>query len=206
MGILGLAALLASLPWGPWLVVSAEMDRPAALLLLASHEHERLPHAARLARRWPGSMVLLTQPVTPTPYNCQDCGNRARTLAAAGVAPPRIVVLPEQVRNTYDELVAAGHWGAREQRRRVLVVTSPYHARRVLLLAPAAAPGLEVGVDPAPVDAGLAWPWWSRRYDRRYVIYEWGALVANSWRHGLGPGQWLAARRGSHAIVDAPSH
>ena len=205
VGLVLMVALPSALPLGSWLVVSTEMADPGALLVLGSHEDERLPHAAALALRWPAASVLLTQPVTPTQYNCQDCANRAQTLAAAGVTPDRIVLLEPRVRNTYDELVAAGQWAVRAQRRRLLVVTSPYHGRRVMLLAPAAAPGVDVGVSPARVEGGLAWPWWSRRYDRRYVVYEWGALLDNSWRHGLGPRHWLESSR-SHAIVDVPSH
>ena len=187
-----LAALLIAIPFGSWLVVAREIADPDALLVLASHEHERLPHAARLARRWPGARVLLTQPVTPTPYNCQDCGNRPRTLVAAGVEPARLVVLDRHTRTSFDELAVAGAWARRTGRTRVLVVTSPYHSRRILVLAPAAAPGVQIGVSPAPVAGGLAWPWWSRRYDRRYVMYEWAALIDNSWRHALGPRYWRA--------------
>ena len=193
LGVVLVAALLAATPFGPWLVVAREVADPGAILMLASHEAERLPHTARLARRWPRALVLLTHPVTPSPYNCQDCGNRPRTLVAAGIASGRIVVLERRVRNTFDELVAAADWASRAGQRRLLVVSSPYHTRRVLVLAAATAPGLEVGISPAPVEGGLARPWWSRRYDRRYVIYEWGALIDNSWRHGLGPLQWRAS-------------
>jgi uncharacterized SAM-binding protein YcdF (DUF218 family) len=115
---------------------------------------------------------------------------------AAGIESGRILVLERRARNTFDELVAAALWASRTGQRRLLIVSSPYHTRRVLVLAAAAAPGLEVGVSPAAVPGGLATPWWSRRYDRRYVLYEWGALIDNSWRHGLGPGHWRASSAG----------
>ncbi len=86
------------------------LPAPDAILVLGSHEVERLPEAVRLARQWPGATVLLTEPVVVTPYNCQDCAHRARTLVANGVAPGRIVVLAPRVRNTYDEVSAAGQW------------------------------------------------------------------------------------------------
>lgn len=167
------------------------MDRPDAILVLGSHESERLPHAARLARQWPDATVLLTQPVTPTEHNCQDCAHRGRTLARAGVAPGRVHLLMPRVRTTFDEVQAAGHWVASHRRQRLLVVTSPYHTRRVLVLAAALLSEANVGVSACPVPGGLGWPWWSRRYDRRYVIYEVAALVDNSWRHGISPRLWL---------------
>jgi uncharacterized SAM-binding protein YcdF (DUF218 family) len=185
------AALLGSVPLGPWLIRERAIVRPDAILVLGSHEFERLPYAATLAARWPDAAVLLTQPVAVTPYNCQDCANRARTLASAGVAPARVHVLTPPVRNTFDELSAAAGWLDVRGARRLLVVTSPYHTRRASGLAAAVMPGATVGVVGCPVAGGLARPWWSRRYDRRYVVYELAALLNNSWRHGIPPRLWL---------------
>ncbi len=185
------AVLIAILPAGPWLIRERPLEQPEAILVLGSHESERLPHAARLAGRYPDAEVLLTQPVTPTPHNCQDCANRGLTLARAGVAGSRIRLLEPRVRTTFDEMRAAGQWMAGTGRRRLLVVTSPYHTRRVLMLAAAVVPDAPIGVSACPVPGGLAWPWWSQRYDRRYVTYEVAALVNNAWRHGISPRLWL---------------
>jgi uncharacterized SAM-binding protein YcdF (DUF218 family) len=187
------ALLAGSTPVGPWLIREQALETPDAILVLGSHESERLPHVAMLARRWHDATVLLTQPVVVTPFNCQDCANRAATLGRAGVDPKRVRVLPHRVRNTFDELAAARDWLQASKATRLLVVTSPYHTRRVGGLAAAVLPDVAVGVSACPVPDGLAWPWWRRRYDRRYVIYELGALVNNSWRHGLSPRIWLAA-------------
>lgn len=187
--------LVALTPIGAWLVVDVPIAEPDAILVLGSHERERLPKAVELARRWPQATVLLTEPVVATPYNCQDCANRRRTLEQAGVAGARITVLDQKVRNTHDEVVAAAAWARVHGRRGMLIVTSPYHTRRAALLARAVMPAVTVGVSPAAVEGGLAWPWWSRRYDRRYVIYEWAALAANVWRYRIPPASWLQRDR-----------
>lgn len=186
-----LGGLVASIPLGPWLIREQSLDAPEAILVLGSHEHERLPETAMLARRWPDAAVLLTQPLVATPYNCQDCGNRVRTLEHAGVTAGRVRVLAPPVQNTFDELQAAAAWLRTSRHRRLLIVTSPYHTRRVGALAAQLLPETTVGVAACAVPGGLATPWWSRRYDRRYVLYELAAIVDNAWRRGLSPRLWL---------------
>jgi uncharacterized SAM-binding protein YcdF (DUF218 family) len=193
LGVATMALLIVSVPLGPWLIREQPLDRPDAILVLGSHEHERLPHAARLARQWPEADVLLTQPVFPTPLNCQDCEQRGSTLERAGVARGRVRILRPRVRTSFDEMRAAAGWVEASGKRRLLVVTSPYHTRRVRALARALLPRHWVGIAACPVADGLARPWWSRRYDRRYVIYEAAAIVSNAWRHGIPPRLWLGS-------------
>jgi uncharacterized SAM-binding protein YcdF (DUF218 family) len=193
--------LVASLPLGPWLVRARTVGAPEAILVLGSHEHERLPHAARLARLWSGAQVWLTEPVEATPFNCQDCSQRTAALGVLGVAAVRVRVIEPRVRNTFDELEAAKAWARAHGERRVLVVTSPYHTRRVIGLLSAADWLADVGVEPCPAAEGIAWPWWSARYDRRYVVYELAAMASNGWRHGIWPRHWSAADRGGTATI-----
>lgn len=193
MASVGALLLVISIPLGPWLVRERPLDAPDAILVLGSHEFERIPHAVTLARQWPRAVILLTEPVTVTPFNCHDCANRVQTLQRAGIAPARVQLLQPRVRNTFDELSAASVWLGQHRRNRLVVVTSPYHTRRVRGLADAVLPAAHVGVSACPVAGGLGWPWWSRRYDRRYVIYELAALLNNAWRHGIPPRLWLVA-------------
>ena len=187
--------LVASVPIGPWLIRERPIDDPDAILVLGSHEHERLPEAARLARQWPRAIVLLSEPVIATPFNCQDCANRVRTLEHAGVARDRVRVLSPRVRNSFDEFRAAATWMHEGHARRLLVVTSPYHTRRAGALAAYVLAGRPTGIAACPVPGGLAAPWWSRRYDRRYVLYELAALADNAWRHRIPPRLWLVLWR-----------
>ena len=69
-------------PWSS----TAEIDQPDAIVSLASHEWERLPEAAALARRAPKAIVVLSQPINLNAFNCHDCEHRVDRLVAAGVA------------------------------------------------------------------------------------------------------------------------
>ena len=51
---------------GETLVMSRHVDRPNVIVVLASHEWERLPTAAQLARQNAAAQVLLTLPVHVT--------------------------------------------------------------------------------------------------------------------------------------------
>ncbi len=182
------ASSLAFRNAGSELVVSRSVDRPDVILSLASHEWERLPVAARFAQRWPRSTVLLTQPDRTDQHACFDCAGRMARLVRAGISADRIVVLRPTVSNTYDEALAALAYATRHRVNRLLIVTSPYHTRRVLLVFRQVSRGLriEIGIAPAFPDSPAQPPsWWRNRYDRSYVVYEWAALFSYAVRFRL---------------------
>jgi hypothetical protein len=86
---------------GMFLVVRQAVATPEVILSLGSHEWERLPVAAGIAAREPAASVLLTEPVTPTPANCNNCGARAAWLEGLGVPGHRVSMLAPPVTNTY---------------------------------------------------------------------------------------------------------
>ena len=179
------AVLLALVLWplsgaGRALVYAVPAEPPDAIVMLASHEWERLPATAALAGRFPQSVVLLTEPAAVTDSNCHRCGERPRLLTDLGVAAARIQVLPDRGRGTRDEALAVRRYVEDHRIRHLAIVTSPYHARRawttfrhVLGTLP-----VNVGVYPAR-DSSPARParWWTAAYDRAYVTYEWAALL-----------------------------
>lgn len=173
---------------GTSLVVARDVGPPDAVVMLASHEWERLPAAAALARLYPSSVVLLTVPRVVTRFNCHLCGERVAWLEREGVAASRIIVLPDGVTNTYDEARATRHYLAGHPLRAVLVVTSPYHTRRALHVFEhvLGSTGAAVGVVPATGAAGDPARWWMRKYDRWYVAYEWAALLEYRVKYGVG--------------------
>jgi uncharacterized SAM-binding protein YcdF (DUF218 family) len=174
---------------GSVLVVQRQLLEPEVLIALGSHEWERLPAVARLARLWPGAMVLLTEPVRATDHNCFRCGERIAWLARLGVPADRITILPKRVANTHDEALALGEYRRSHPLRRVVVVTSPYHTRRALAaFTSVLGSRVVIGVQPA-TDYSPARPtsWWRNSYDRRYVSYEWAALAWYGVRYGVNP-------------------
>lgn len=175
---------------GDTLLVDKPLDHPQAIVVLASHEWERLPAAAALARRYPAARLLLTLPVEVTEHNCHKCAERVNWLTEAGVDRTRVTVLPHRVTNTYDEATASRAFATRHGIDRLVIVTSPYHGRRALATfrhlfqtaGVAADLGLVTsapGIDPAR--------WWLRRYDREYVAYEWAGIVYYAVRFGVVP-------------------
>jgi uncharacterized SAM-binding protein YcdF (DUF218 family) len=189
---------------GDMLVVAREVEAPQAVVVLGSHEWERLPAAAQVAKRSPGAMVLLTEPVVPTPENCYRCADRSAWLSSLGVEPSHIETLPPRVTNTYDEASAALAYCRRHSIARLLIVTSPYHTRRALATFAAVfrSSDIVLGIYPA-LSSSPAQPasWWRYPYDRKYVRYELAALAWYAMRHGVSPLVSVSSPASDHPFV-----
>lgn len=183
--------LVACLVWplahaGTGLIVEQSLVEPDAIIMLASHEWERLPATAALARRHPNATVLITLPAPVTADNCHRCGERSEWLEAEGVEHTRIRVL-RGVRNTLGEALAALAYSRHTAFERLTIVTSPYHTRRALATFERVfrSTGVSIGVLPASPARGHPGRWWADSYDRRYVRYEWAALVSYWFQHDV---------------------
>ena len=188
-----IAATLVGLPLrygGVTLLVSSQTEDPNAIIVLGSHEWERLPVAAALAHRYAAARVLLTYPVRISPHNCHRCPERLKWLTEAGVDRKRVTVLPQGVTSTYDEARAAAAFAQLHEIDRLVVVTSPYHGRRALATFRHLfdSSGLRADIGLATPSSGVD-PrfWWLRHYDRGYVAYEWAAVVSYAIRFGISP-------------------
>ena len=171
---------------GTWLVVSRPLERPEAIISLASHEWERLPATARLASATPSAVVLLTLPQPATPFNCHDCSGRLARLRRLGVASDRVRIVPITGRGTYGEALATLAFLRHTHVRRLVIVTTPYHTRRALATFQSVfdGSGVEIGIHPATASSP-ARPerWWASPYDRAYVAYEWAATLYYGFRY-----------------------
>jgi uncharacterized SAM-binding protein YcdF (DUF218 family) len=184
--------LLASLTVaaGSALVVRVPLEKPDAIISLASHEYERLPLAARMAAENPGAVVLLTQPSQVTRFNCEDCAHRVDRLRALGVEQSRVRVVLIHGPGTHGEALVAREFASQAGIRRLLIVTSPYHTRRALAVFRRvfAGSGVTLGIEPA-IESSAARPsrWLLGSYDRGYVVYEWAGIVYYAWKYGVRP-------------------
>ena len=172
---------------GRALVVQQDVGTPDAIIMLASHEWERLPAAAAEARQYPHAAVLITHPPVVTAYNCYRCDERVTWLQSEGIDRRRIRVLTGNITNTYAEALAARAFLTRTRASRLLIVTSPYHTRRALETFETVFRGLpvQIGVVPAAGSRGDPRNWWRLSYDRHYVMYEWAASVKSRVEHGV---------------------
>lgn len=185
---------------GEALVVQRSVPAPDALVSLASHEWERLPAVARLARTSPHARVLLTQPARPNGANCYRCAERLTWLQSLGTAGDRVVMLPNPVTNTRDEAFAVAAYQHTQPIRSLVVVTSPYHARRALaVFTSVLGRTVQLGIHPAsPHSPARPKQWWRAAYDRDYVAYEWAALAWYAVRYGISP---MVADAAEHAVI-----
>jgi uncharacterized SAM-binding protein YcdF (DUF218 family) len=188
--VAGLTLVWMAARAGPALVIRVPIANPDTIISLASHEWERLPTTASLATQYPGAVVLLTQPAEVTEFNCHDCGNRVHRLALLGVHDERVRQVTLTTPGTHGEAVAALDYSRAAGVHRLMIVTSPYHARRSLgvFRKVFANTNVEIGVEPALADS-VARPerWWWGGYDRAYVAYEWAAVVYYAWEYGVAP-------------------
>ena len=173
---------------GRTLVVERAVGPPDAIVVLASHESERIPAAATLARQYPTSIVLLTVPRVITEFNCQRCMTRTEWLSEEGVSPARVRTLPDRTVNTRDEALAVLHYWQSAPFARLAVVTSPYHTRRSLSTFQHVFGNTTVQIGSyAATTTSPTRPdrWLLHGYDRRYVIYEWAALAYYRLKFGV---------------------
>jgi uncharacterized SAM-binding protein YcdF (DUF218 family) len=192
--LLALLVLAVAAGWplahaGTALVVERDVGPPDAIIMLASHEWERLPAASALARRHRDAIVMLTFPVVVTEHNCHMCGERGGWLVEEGVERERIRYLPRTT-STYGEALAARRHARLERFSRLVIVTSPYHTRRALATFAKVfeGSGVTVGVAPASPAQGHPPRWWLDPYDRHYVRYEWAALLTYRIKYGVALG------------------
>jgi uncharacterized SAM-binding protein YcdF (DUF218 family) len=175
---------------GNLLVLTRTLEHPDAILSLASHEWERLPATAKLARENPEALVILTLPQPATIYNCHDCGGRLERLKRLGISPERVRLIPLTSPGTYGEALAALAFARRTPIQRLVVVTSPYHTRRSLAAFRSVFDGSQVtiGIEPT-IDWSPARParWWATPYDRAYVAYEWAGTLYYALRYRVFP-------------------
>jgi uncharacterized SAM-binding protein YcdF (DUF218 family) len=190
-GILGTLLIAFAVRYGgTMLVVTEPVEHPEAIVVLGSHEWERLPVAVQLARANPTARVWLTLPAEVTEHNCFQCAQRLDWLRAEGIGQERVTVLPQRVVNTYTEAAATAAFVGKQPVERLVIVTSAYHGRRALATFRQVftRSGLRTQIGVATATSSVKpTHWWLRRYDIDYVTYEWAGIVYYALRFGVAP-------------------
>ncbi|OLC13016.1 MAG: hypothetical protein AUH29_14095 [Candidatus Rokubacteria bacterium 13_1_40CM_69_27] len=182
--LLGLFAALLVLgvrAVGPFLVVADRLEPSDAIIVLEGGTPAREVEAAVLYRRELAPVVVLALARDPFPVARQLAGEpilqerAARALEYAGVPRHAIVRLERQAENTAQELQVDFEHARARGFRRVILVTSPQHTRRVRVI-------------------------WNARYQARIP-----ALVHPTLYEPFVPGRWWRSRRsleeGLHELV-----
>jgi uncharacterized SAM-binding protein YcdF (DUF218 family) len=190
--VVGALAVVAHAPAlrliGRALVVEDPLAPADAIVVVAGGTPAREETAATLYGDGLAPEVILSNHFTPERVRALialgvrrlDFQGEARAvLEKRGVPARAIVALPAPVRTTEAELKAVGDAARARGWRRVILVTSPQHSRRVKLVWSREAPsGIEGVVRVVQKDDFLDGDWWRKRREAEAVLHEYLGLVA----------------------------
>lgn len=152
--------------WGQFLDIGRPLSEPVDVVFVLGGDLESRPFvAAEIYREGYTSSILVSQ---PQPHSMDFLGGRTEgdlmrgVLLARDVPADVIHDLPLTVDSSRGELDALKGYVVQERPKRVAIVTSDFHTRRVRLLAGrvCAVPGTEIVYVSAPVDTCRPANWW----------------------------------------------
>jgi uncharacterized SAM-binding protein YcdF (DUF218 family) len=172
-------ALVASRRLGPWLVVNEPLARSDVIFVTDGQTPQReLEGAALFLEGW-APRVALTLPRDPVPEEARRLAGEpppqelsARILHRRGVPETAIIRLDRMVENTAEELRADVDYARAHGFRRVIVVSSPYHTRRIRVIWSRFGGDIPAVVRVAryePVDPAR---WWRSRRSLEAIVHE----------------------------------
>lgn len=173
---------------GRWLVRPDPLAPANVIAILSGSMPARAEEAARILRMGYSHKVWITRPVSPAEelaqmgisYAGEEDYSR-QVLIHEGVPAQAIRILPDPIVDTQQEVEEISREARVEGDRRVMIVTSPQHTRRVKALWRKL-----VGSDPAvivrgaPQDGFDANHWWRNTHDAFAVVREIMGLL-NVW-------------------------
>ena len=163
----------------PWLSAQ-DPPAPADAIIVLAGEPARSLYGADLYRQGLAAEVYITRPVRLRPYKILDDLNiefprmeavYREILIKKGVGADHIHYLGESLLSTVDEARAARALAVHTSIKKVIVVTSPYHVRRVRMVFADYAPGLQIAVVATPYEPFPA-KWWIDQDVARNVMLE----------------------------------
>lgn len=171
------------------LVVEDRLERADAIVVVAGGTPSREAKAAALFREGWAPRLIVSQPVESSyvreltalgvrPLDLQ--GESMLVLERYGVPRDRIVAVPEPSTNTESELQLVQKLARGRGYRRVILVTSPQHTRRVHVIWSRASADdhIEGLVVPAPTSEFSVDGWWRKRGAAEAVLHEYLGILA----------------------------
>lgn len=189
---------------GRWLDVGERPRKVDGVLVLPGDESTRPFAAAAWVRRKLADRVLLIetqQPPHPGHNYIAPHEVARRVLAARGVRPGQIELLPAASDSTQTDVEAFRRWLDRHPGATVAIVTNDFHTRRTRsvfrsVLGERARQVLVVGV---PTDYVGPDNWWKSREGNRTYLTEFVKLGYYELRYGWGV-LWLSLAAGGAAV------
>jgi uncharacterized SAM-binding protein YcdF (DUF218 family) len=170
------------------LVVDEPRERADAIVVVAGGTPNREAAAAGLFRDgWAPRVLVSRQFVPGRVQRLIDMGIRGldfqgesvAALERYGVPRDAIVTLDQPVEITETELRAVAALAVDRGWRRLILVTTPFHARRVQLIWRRESGGaIEGRLAPAPDECAAEDAWWRRRRCSEAVLHEYLGLFA----------------------------
>src|SRR5262245_58265356 len=172
---------------GTWLRVEDRLAHADAIVVLAGGTPRREATAAALWREGWAPRLIISRPFERAELRelidlgirpLDQQGEARKALETYGVPPDRIIALPDISATTEPELALVRDAALARGYRRVILVTSPEHTRRVKMIWARQSPA---GPEALVVPAREAFPfedWWRRRRAAETVLHEYlGHLV-----------------------------
>jgi uncharacterized SAM-binding protein YcdF (DUF218 family) len=172
---------------GRALVVEDPVAKADAIVVVAGGTPSREDAAAALFREGLAPDVVLSNPFTPDRVRqlitmgarrLDYQGESRLVLEQRGVPAQAIVALPQPVKTTEAELKVVGELARARGWRRVILVTSPQHSRRVKLVWSRQAPADIQSIVRIAQDDDFLDDWWRKRRQAEAVLHEYLGLAA----------------------------
>ena len=188
LALLTVAATVVFRGIGRWLVLQDPLESADAIAVLTGGMPYRATQAAKIYEQGLAPEVWLTTPLGPgeelrelgVEYRGEEAYN-AEILQKLGVPPRSIRVLGEPIVDTEDEIRVISAELRRTGKRRVILITSPPHTRRVRTLwKELVGTRPQMVVRAAPEDPYDADHWWRNTRDALSVVRETLGLL-NAW-------------------------
>lgn len=177
------AAVIGVPALGAWLVVADPLAPSDAIFVLEGRTPAREVEAAALFHRRLAPVIGISR--------ARESDTVARRLArlpaaqataalvlhTVGVPDGAILRLDREVQNTVEEIAVITDVCRSRGYRRVIVVTSPSHTRRVRVIWNARGGGIAALVHPTSYETFNARRWWRSRHGVEEVVHELGGIA-----------------------------